>query len=84
MPIWYCREGGGYPRDVPVQVIANHILLIGVFPVLVGVPAPAGFEVRGRYAAVVFAGVALLDDRAVQSAQQGAPSLPFVSSLFLP
>ena len=48
-----------------------------------GVPALAGFEARARYAAVVFAGAALLDDRAIQSAQQGAPGLSFVSSLSL-
>ena len=48
-----------------------------------GVPAPTGLEVRERHTAVVFAGAALLDDRAVQSAQQGAPGLSFVSSLSL-
>ena len=64
-------------------MIANHVLLNGWFPELVGVPAPAGFELRGRYVAVVFAGAVLLDDRAIQSAQQGAPSLSFVSSLSL-
>ena len=57
--------------------------LIGRVPELVGVPAPAGLEAHARYAAVVFAGTALLDDRAVQSAQQGAPSLSIVSSLSL-
>ena len=47
------------------------------------IPAPAGYKMRGRYAAIVFTGAALLDDRAVQSAQQGAPGLSFVSSLSL-
>ena len=62
---------------------ANLVPLIGRIPELVGIPAPAGFEARARCATVVFAGAALLDDRAVQSAQQGAPGLSFVSSLSL-
>ena len=61
-------------------MLVNHVALVGGLPVLVGVPALAGLEVRGRHAAVVFAGAALLDDRTVQSAQQGAPGLPSVSS----
>ena len=81
--MWYDREGGrggGYLRDIPVQVLVNHVALVGGLPVLVGIPAPAGLEVCGRHAAVIFAGAALLDDRAVQSAQQGAPGLHTVSS----
>ena len=57
--------------------------LIGRIPELVGVPAFTGFEAHARHAAVVFAGAAFLDDRAVQSAKQGAPSLSIVSSLSL-